>query len=75
MMVVGKKVVCNSRGSGSIFSQKNFVFFHPLGLHFVRFLKRNNFGYIALHSTVDRLNFLAWYVYVNTTTKSLTCLA
>ena len=30
------------------------------------------FGYTALHKTVDRLNLrLEWYVYVNTTTRSL----
>jgi hypothetical protein len=31
------------------------------------------FGYRALHYTVDRLN--PWYVYVNTTTPSVTCLS
>ena len=56
-------VVCNSMGFWG--PQKFFLFSRRyIGLHFVRFLKQI-FGYTAL----------AWYVYVNITTRSLTCLA
>jgi hypothetical protein len=38
------------------FSPRKCLYFPPLGVHFVRFLKHIQFGYTALHCTVDRLN-------------------
>jgi hypothetical protein len=74
-MVTGeKKLYVHSRWSGGILLKKKFIFF-------VRFLKRflDIAGYNALHYTVDRLNLQLSICmvcfYVNTTTRSLNCLA